>query len=57
MRKQLTLGTGFEKYAKTTRRENFLDAMDRIVPGSGRRDYLQAHGIDVGEGTTACRAR
>ena len=25
MSKQLTLGAGFEKYAKTTRREKFLD--------------------------------
>lgn len=32
MSKQLTLGTGFEKYAKTTRREKFLAEMDRIVP-------------------------
>ncbi len=32
MSKQLTLGTGFEKYAKTTRREKFLDEMERIVP-------------------------
>ena len=34
MSKQLTLGTGFEKYAKTTRREKFLSEMDRIVPWS-----------------------
>ena len=34
MSKQLTLGTGFEKYAKTTRREKFLDEMERIVPWS-----------------------
>lgn len=34
MSKQLTLGTGFEKYAKTTRREKFLTEMDRIVPWS-----------------------
>ena len=34
MSKQLTLGTGFEKYTKPTRREKFLDAMDRIVPWS-----------------------
>ena len=26
------LGTGFEKYGKTTRRETFLTEMDRIVP-------------------------
>ena len=32
MGKQLTLGTGFEKYSKTTRREKFLIEMDRIVP-------------------------
>jgi hypothetical protein len=30
---QLTLvGTGFEKYTKTTRRAQFLAAMDRVVP-------------------------
>jgi IS5 family transposase len=32
MSKQMTLGTGFEKYSKTTRREKFLVEMDRIVP-------------------------
>ncbi len=32
MSKQLTLGTGFEKFAKTTKREKFLSEMDRIVP-------------------------
>ena len=30
--KQLTLGTGFEKYGKTTRREAFLLEMNKIVP-------------------------
>jgi len=32
MAKQLTLGDGFEKYAKTTKRAQFLSDMDRIVP-------------------------
>ncbi len=32
MNRQMTLGTGFEKYTKTTRREKFLGEMDRIVP-------------------------
>ena len=32
MSKQLTLGEGFEKYAKTTKRAQFLSDMDRIVP-------------------------
>ena len=32
MSKQLTLGAGFEKYAKTTKRAQFLDDMDRIIP-------------------------
>ena len=32
MSKQLTLGAGFEKYAKTTRRAQFLSEMDRIIP-------------------------
>ena len=30
--KQLTLGTGFEKYGKTTRREQLLLEMDKVVP-------------------------
>ena len=29
MSKQMTLGTGFEKYSKTTRREKFLTEMKR----------------------------
>ena len=32
MSKQLTLGAGFDKYAKTTRRARFLSEMARIVP-------------------------
>jgi len=32
MSKQLTLGTGFEKFSKTTKREKFLAEMDQIVP-------------------------
>ena len=32
-RSQLTLaGTGFDKYAKLTRRARFLAEMDRVVP-------------------------
>ncbi len=34
MSKQLTLGEGFEKYAKTTKRAQFLSDMDRIIPWS-----------------------
>ena len=30
----MTLGRGFEKHAKTTRREKILDEMDRIVSWS-----------------------
>lgn len=30
--KQIGMGTGFEKYTKTTRREQFLAEMERIVP-------------------------
>lgn len=32
MSRQLSLGTGFERYAETTRRGKFLAEMDRIVP-------------------------
>src|SRR5215831_18240739 len=31
-RSQLTLGTGFEKYTKTTRRAQFLAEMERVMP-------------------------
>ncbi len=34
MSKQLTLGEGFEKYAKATKRSQFLAEMDRIIPWS-----------------------
>jgi hypothetical protein len=31
--KQITLATaGFERYPKTTRRAQFLDEMDRVIP-------------------------
>jgi len=32
MSKQLTLGAGFEKYTKTTRRGQFLSEMDWTIP-------------------------
>jgi IS5 family transposase len=32
MMKQMSMGTGFEKHTKVTRREQFLADMDRIVP-------------------------
>ena len=32
MSKQMTLGTGFEKYSKATCRENFLTEMGHVVP-------------------------
>ncbi len=32
MSKQLTLGEGFEKYGKTTKRAQFLSEMDRLIP-------------------------
>ncbi len=34
MNKQLTLGEGFERYMKTTKRAQFLSDMDRIIPWS-----------------------
>jgi len=32
MRQQTLAEEGFEKYRKPTRREQFLDEMDRIIP-------------------------
>jgi IS5 family transposase len=40
MRKQLTLGAGFEKYAKRTRRAQFLSDMERIVPWRERCELI-----------------
>ncbi len=39
--KQLTLGGGFEKYAKPTRREQFLADMDRVVPWRKLRKVIE----------------
>jgi IS5 family transposase len=40
MSKQLSLGTDFEKYAKTTKRAQFLSDMDRIVPWAELCDLI-----------------
>lgn len=40
MSKQLTLGEGFEKYAKTTKRAQFLNDMDRIIPWGDLCDLI-----------------
>jgi transposase, IS5 family len=40
MSKQLTLGAGFEKYAKTTKRAQFLADMDCIVPWAELCDLI-----------------
>lgn len=40
MSKQLTLGAGFEKYAKTTRRVQYLSEMDRIIPWTDLCDLI-----------------
>ena len=50
MSKQLTLGTGFEKYAKTTRREKFLEEMDRIVPWSKICALIAPKYLKAGDG-------
>ena len=42
--KQMTLAaSGFEKYAKTTRREKFLDEMNRVVPWSRLCALIEPH--------------
>ena len=40
MSKQLTLGEGFEQYAKTTKRAQFLREMDRIIPWADLCDLI-----------------
>jgi len=55
MSKQMTLGTGFERYSKTTRREKFLAEMDRIVPWGDLCTLVYCHNniftIRTGYGT------
>jgi IS5 family transposase len=67
-RSQLTLGTGFEKYTKTTRRAQFLAEMDRVVPWRELCARIEPVypkpfvGIDLGcepvpDETTVCKFR
>ena len=50
MSKQLTLGTGFEKFSRTTKREKFLAEMDRIVPCSELCQLIAPKYPKVGDG-------
>ena len=55
MSKQMGLGTGFEKYGKTTRRETFLTEMDldrliRLALERQTRRNEFSRGIRAGEG-------
>lgn len=44
MMKQTTFaGTGFERYSKTTRRQAFLDEMDRVVPWKALCAVVEEH--------------
>ena len=40
MSRQLTLGEGFDKYAKTTKRAQFLREIDRIIPWADLCDLI-----------------
>lgn len=48
--KQMSMGTGFEKYSKTTRREQFLGEMDRIIPWSELCALIEPHYPKAGDG-------
>ena len=50
MSKQMTLGKGFEKYSKSTRRERFLTEMDRIVPWGNLRALIAPMYPKAGDG-------
>ena len=47
---QVSLGTGFEKYSKTTRREQFLTDMERIVPWAELCARIQPYYPKAGDG-------
>jgi IS5 family transposase len=48
--KQLSMGTGFEKYARLTRREQFLAEMERIVPWAQLCARIAPHYPKAGDG-------
>jgi IS5 family transposase len=48
--KQMSMGTGFEKHTKTTRREQFLADMDRIVPWAALCARIARHYPKAGDG-------
>lgn len=48
--KQLSMGTGFEKYSKMTRREQFLGEMERIVPWAALCALIAPHYPKAGDG-------
>lgn len=49
--KQQTLGNGFEKYARVTKRARFLDQMDRVMPWASLCEVIQPHYFkDTGAG-------
>lgn len=48
--KQLSMGAGFEKYSKTTRRAQFLGDMDRIVPWADLCALIAPHYPHSGDG-------
>lgn len=48
--KQRSMGIGFEKYARVTRREQFLAEMDRIVPWSEPCARVAPHYPKAGDG-------
>ena len=41
MRQQTLADEGFERYRKPTRREQFLDEMDKIVPWEGLCEVIE----------------
>ena len=47
---QVSLGTGFEKYSKTTRREQFLTDMERIVPWAELCARIEPYYPKAGDG-------
>lgn len=48
--KQRSMGVGFEKYARATRREQFLSEMERIVPWADLCSRIAPHYPKAGDG-------
>jgi hypothetical protein len=52
----LAMQRGFKKFGRKSKREVFLEEMDRIVPWSGLVELIEPHYPKGGTRSSACRS-